>query len=101
MKFFILLIFISHSAAGWLFAQDAETADQTGNPFKKDEVDKRIEKGVKFLITKQKRDGSIYDRGNQTTMTSLALMAMAAVGNQPVNPNDEGKAMQRALDFVL
>ena len=34
-------------------------------------------------------------------MTSLALMAMAAVGHQPVNPNDEGEAMKRALDFVL
>ena len=101
MKFFVLLIFLSHTLAGWLFAQDSETADQTGNPFKKDEVDKRIEKAVKFLLTKQKPDGSIYDRGNHTTMTSLALMAMAAVGNQPVNPNDEGKAMQRALDFVL
>lgn len=101
MKFFVLLIFISYSVAGWLCAQEAEKADQTGNPFKKDEVDKRIEKGVKFLITKQKPDGSIYDRGNHTTMTSLALMAMAAVGNQPVNPNEAGKSMQRALDFVL
>ena len=72
-----------------------------GNPFQKDEVDKRIDKAIAFIISKQKKDGSIYDRENHTTMTSLALMAMAAVGHQPVNPNDEGEAMQRALDFVL
>ena len=101
MKFLVLLLFISHSLAVCLLAQDTETADQTGNPFKKDQVDKDIEKAVKFLLSKQKNDGSIHDRGNHTTMTSLALMAMAAVGHQPVNPNDEGEAMQRALDFVL
>ena len=85
----------------FLYARNDESAGQTGNPFQKDEVDKRIDKAIAFIISKQKKDGSIYDRGNHTTMTSLALMAMAAVGHQPVNPNDEGEAMQRALDFVL
>ena len=100
MKSFALLIFLSQSLATFLSAQNAETADQTGNPFKKDEVDKRIDKAITFIISKQKKDGSIYDRGNHTTMTSLALMAMAAVGHQPVNPNDEGEAI-RGSDFVL
>ena len=77
-------------------AQEAESAESTGNPFQKDQVDKDIEKAVTFIISKQKKDGSIYDRGNHTTMTSLALMAMASVGHQPVNPNDEGEAMQEA-----
>lgn len=35
------------------------------------------------------------------TMTSLAIMAMASVGIQPADPSPEGKAMNRALNFVL
>ena len=101
MKSFALLIFLFLSLLTFLNARNDESAGQTGNPFQKDEVDKRIDKAIGFIISKQKKDGSIYDRGNHTTMTSLALMAMAAVGHQPVNPNDEGEAMQRALDFVL
>ena len=101
MKSFALLIFLFQSFATFLYARNDESAGQTGNPFQKDEVDKRIDKAIAFIISKQKKDGSIYDRGNHTTMTSLALMAMAAVGHQPANPNDEGEAMQRALDFVL
>ena len=101
MKSFALLIFLFQSLLTFLNARNDESAGQTGNPFQKDEVDKRIDKAIAFIISKQKKDGSIYDRGNHTTMTSLALMAMAAVGHQPVNPNDEGEAMQRALDFVL
>ena len=101
MKSFALLTFLFQSLATFLSAQNEESAGQTGNPFQKDEVDKRIDKAITFIISKQKKDGSIYDRGNNTTMTSLALMAMAAVGHQPVNPNDEGEAMKRALDFVL
>ena len=101
MKSFALLIFLFLSLLTLLSAQNDESAGQTGNPFQKDEVDKRVDKAIGFIISKQKKDGSIYDRGNHTTMTSLALMAMAAVGHQPVNPNDEGQAMKRALDFVL
>lgn len=78
-----------------------EPEEETGNPFQKDEVDKRIDKAIDFLVSKQRSDGSITDRGNATTMTSLALMAMAAVGNQPVNPDDKGRVMRRGLDFIL
>ena len=62
---------------------------------------KAIKKAVSFLAEKQQADGSIHDKGNQTTMTSLSLMAMAAVGHQPVNPTAEGRVMRRSLDYVL
>jgi len=101
MKLFVLLLSLGSLLVPCLLTGQTDNAKSTGNPFAKDQVDKDIEKAVKFLVSKQKKDGSIYDRGNHTTMTSLALMAMAAVGHQPVNPNDEGEAMQRALDFVL
>jgi len=101
MKLFVLLLSLGYFLSPCLLTGETDNTKATGNPFQKDQVDKDIEKAVKFLVSKQKKDGSIYDRGNHTTMTSLALMAMAAVGHQPVNPNDEGEAMQRALDFVL
>ena len=34
-------------------------------------------------------------------MTSLALMSMAAVGNQPNDPTPEGRTMRRGLAYVL
>jgi hypothetical protein len=100
----VLLLFLCLVGSGFiqLFAEEATPADdETGNPFQKDNIDKAIEKGIRFITGKQQSDGSIHDRGNQTTMTSLALMAMAAVGNQPVNPTEEGRVMRRALDYVL
>lgn len=101
MKFLVLLLFLTHCAALLLIAEEKDVATEQGNPFEKDEVDKRIERGIRFIMGKQQPDGSIYDRGNHTTMTSLSLMAMASVGHQPVNPDDKGRVMQRALDFVL
>tara|TARA_B100001964_G_scaffold169367_1_gene186203 strand:+ start:413 stop:1498 length:1086 start_codon:yes stop_codon:yes gene_type:complete len=101
MKCFILCFCALCSGTTFLFAEEAAAEEETGNPFQKDEVDKAIAKATRFLISKQAPDGSIHDRGNQTTMTSLSLMALAAVGNQPVNPNEEGRVMRRALDFVL
>jgi len=93
---FYLLLLVS-----WLpFGLTAEEAEPT-NPFLKDKVDKAIDEGIAFVMTKQSDDGSIADRGNQTTMTSLALMAMASVGNQPVNPDKKGETMKRALEYVL
>ena len=102
MKFFILFFCALCPGAIFLFAEEvAEPEEETGNPFQKDKVDKAIAKATRYLVGKQGSDGSIHDRGNQTTMTSLSIMALAAVGNQPVNPNEEGRVMRRALDFVL
>ena len=92
----ILLCFAS------VFGQDnEENSLDVGNPFKPDKVDKAIERGIGFLMKKQRGDGAILDRGHDTTMTALSLMAMAAVGNQPINPDDKGRMMRKALDFVL
>ena len=71
------------------------------NPFKPDEVDKAIESGIQFLLSNQKDDGAIYDRGNPTAITALSLMSLAAVGNLPIHPNKNGEAMAKALEFIL
>ncbi len=67
-----------------------------------DRVDQAIGRAVDFLAGAQDRDGIISERGNnQTAMTSLAVMAMAAVGHQPTDEGKHGQAMKRALQFVL
>ena len=71
------------------------------NPFKPDEVDKAIESGIQYLLTNQKDDGAIYDRGNPTSITALSVMALAAVGHLPIHPNENGEAMAQALEFLL
>ena len=99
-----LVLFLSFASFGTIYSTAEEVAapeEETGNPFQKDEVDKRIDKAIAFLMSKQRSDGSIMDRGNPTTMTALSLMAMAAVGNQPVNPDEKGRVMRWGLDFIL
>jgi hypothetical protein len=68
----------------------------------RDKVDDAIDRAVKFLVSVQGKDGEIAERShNQTAMTSLAVLAMAAVGNQPGDETPAGQAMKKALAFVL
>ena len=99
---FLTFILTSLFTSTLTFTAPGEAEEtETGNPFQKDKVDQAIDKAIRFLIKKQQSDGSIHDRGNQTTMTALSLMAFAAVGNQPILPTEEGRVMSRALDFML
>ena len=83
-------------------AQDAAPVEgAVESVYQKDETDLAIDKAIAYLISKQREDGAITDKGHETTMTALAIMAMASVGNQPTDPTPEGQAMQRALAFVL
>ena len=87
-----------------LAAQDpAETTilPAAESSFQKDETDLAIDRGIAYLVSKQREDGAILDKGHDTTMTALSIMAMASVGIQPADPTSEGQAMQRALAFVL
>jgi hypothetical protein len=64
-------------------------------------IETSVEAGVRFLIAGQHDDGSIHDRGHETAMTSLAVMAMASIGIQPSDPTPQGVAMRRAIDYVV
>jgi len=79
----------------------AVAQENTTSVFAKDEVDISMEKAIEYLIKQQKENGSITDKGHDTTMTSLAIMAMASVGTQPSDPGPRGESMKRALEFVL
>jgi hypothetical protein len=75
-------------------AQDAPKAP--------DKVDAAVARAVKWLVSVQDKAGVISDNHpNQTAMTSLAIMAMAATGHQPTDETPEGQAMKKALAFVL
>jgi hypothetical protein len=81
--------------------------ESTGNAasadavFQRDETDAAVDRAIAWLLSRQKEDGSIEDKGHSTAMTSLAIMAMASVGVQPADPTPEGAALNRALDYVL
>jgi hypothetical protein len=76
-------------------------APQVPSVFQKDETDLALDRAIAYLISKQREDGAILDKGIDTTMTSLSIMAMASVGIQPSDVSPEGQAMQKALAFVL
>ncbi|MFN7625581.1 MAG: hypothetical protein ACK5PZ_02050, partial [Pirellula sp.] len=67
------------------------TACVFGNPmsvhsqeaFQKDDIDAAVTKAIGYLLSQQKPNGSITDRGHDNAMTALAIMAMASVGHQP------------------
>ncbi|MEZ6137120.1 MAG: hypothetical protein R3C53_19680 [Pirellulaceae bacterium] len=69
--------------------------------FAQDEVDTAIERAMTFIVSKQREDGAITDRQYETTMTSLAIMALASTGVTPSTPGERGEVAKRALDFVL
>jgi hypothetical protein len=69
--------------------------------FLPDRIDRAVERGIDFLVQTQRADGAIADRGHEVAMTSLSIMAMAAIGTIPTNQTKAGQAMQDAIDFVL
>lgn len=103
----IVLLALSLMPAPTLRAQDEPPAPSPQNavtlvsPFQKDQVDIAVDQAIAWLVSQQKENGSITDKSHDTTMTALAIMAMASVGIQPADPTPQGEAMQRALAFVL
>lgn len=81
-------------------AQDVVTPARVTAPDEQ-AVRRAAQSGVRHLLSLQHKDGSIHDRGHDTSMTSLAIMAMASIGILPSDPNEESIAMRRALDFVV
>jgi hypothetical protein len=66
-----------------------------------DQLDRACERGIDFLMANQRERGSITDRGHELALTALAIMAFAAVGTEPAESTPRGRAMRRALEFVL
>lgn len=64
-------------------------------------VDQAVRRGLDFLISRQREDGAITERDYDTTMTSLAIMALASTGVTPRSPGPHGQALRQGLEFVL
>ncbi len=71
------------------------------NSAEDDEVDQCMRKALEYLLSQQKGDGAIFDARNQTAMTALAIMAIYSAGHMPADDTKEGKALVKALEFVL
>lgn len=81
---------------------DTSAIVATGLPdFSPDRVDAAIERGLKYLLAKQRPDGAITDRQYDTTMSALSVMALASTGRLPADKDAYGKASAQALGFVL
>lgn len=66
-----------------------------------DETRRAIDRGIAYLIASQADSGSISAGQYETAMTSLATMAMASIGMTPADATPPGRAMRRAVDFVV
>ena len=73
--------------------------------YESSDIDDAIEKSIQYLLTAQEQDGAFRqkprERRNEAAMTSLAMLAFSAAGHQPVDPTEEGKALLKALEFML
>ncbi|MEM6472157.1 MAG: hypothetical protein AAF802_21525 [Planctomycetota bacterium] len=67
----------------------------------RDRLDEACDRAAEFLLRNQRSKGSITDLGHELALTSLAIMALAAIGIEPADPGRRGRAMRMALDFVL
>jgi len=87
---------ISFALAGLLFFQ-------TGLAYAgSDSIDKATANGVSFLIAKQDKRGAIRETDAQeTAITALSGLAIAAIGNLPSDHTPGGEAVQKALTFLL
>ncbi len=92
LLFCLLLTAFWLCCGGVLGAQEADNSDA---------VEQTVDRAIKYLLTKQRPDGAIVEHQNETTMTSLAIMAMASAGATTSENSPRGEAMRKALNFVL
>ena len=71
------------------------------NLYVDDQLDQACDRAIDFFLRNQRATGSITDRGHELALTSLAIMALAAIGTEPSESSRHGRAMRAALDFVL
>ncbi len=96
----VCAIFVDSFSASCATAQDKVASDSpTGESG--DSVDGTVQRAIKFLMSKQRADGAIVEHQNETTMTSLAIMAMASAGATASENSMRGESMRKALSFVL
>jgi len=69
-------------------------------------MEKAVRRGTEYLLSRQDQDGAIgkvdrKSRDNANAMTGLAILALTATGHQPSDDTTEGRAVRKALEFIL
>lgn len=91
----------SNLAARQALGQDPAVRVDGRALYEADEVDRSVNRGVGYLLSIQRDNGAVADRGHEVAMSSLAIMAMAAIGVQPDTTSERGRGMHRAIEYVL
>jgi hypothetical protein len=67
------------------------------------EINEALKRGAQYLMSQQDpATGAIHNRMRmETALTALATLALASLGHQPADPTPEGRAMKKALGYVL
>jgi len=70
-----------------------------------DNIDDALTHATQFILSHQDQAGAFSEQQkgmrNQTAMSSLSVLALAAMGHQPGDESPEGHAMRKALAYVL
>jgi Prenyltransferase and squalene oxidase repeat len=85
------------AAAGWSIAAPIPgnvTAATSPN------VDKSVVRGLDYLATHQKKDGSFTDQGPRIAVTSLGLLSFLSAGETP-GLGKYGSMVRSAIDFLI
>lgn len=89
------------AAFGILTPDQGRAQEEIQSLYVDDDVDRAVKKGIRYLVSIAKENGSIVDRGHDVAMSSLAIMAMASIGIEPGVVDADSLAMSSAIDFVL
>jgi len=72
------------------------------------EVKQSVDKAVAWLLTQQRKQGcfmasdtNVPVQTHSGALTALAIMGLASVGHMPGNPTPEGRALDKAMDFMI
>ncbi len=78
-------------------------ASAPGQDAQAQRLNESLKNAATYLVGIQDpQTGAIHNKMRaETTMTSLALLALSAMGHQPADPSPEGQAMKKGLDFIL
>jgi len=121
----LLIIAIGFLIPVCAFASPQESKQESEKPKQANvDINQRIDNAVEYLLSKQHangcfstdadpsakdlekwrndfRNGKAHSLRHSTAFTSLAILSLASIGHQPGDPTDEGRAMSRAIDFVV
>lgn len=89
--------------------------DPTPKAYTAEDVQGACDRAAKYLVSQRWASGCIQEGGDggkrehddrhpprhSVTMSSLAIMGLAAIGHTPADPTPEGRAMHDAIEFVL